>query len=117
MWASPSRIRRTDKKSSLVLTVGFFHILARGFSRRTAGIAGNDGLVFLQGKVALLEQVIHFSSAQVRLLQDFGIGSADLAHLFISRRRASVVFLAAQQLAQVERGGLIMRGSVTPLFA
>src|SRR5215469_12871474 len=117
MWVSPNRIRRTGKKSFLVLTVAFFHILARGFSRRAAGIAGNDGLVFLQGKVALLKQIIHFPSAQVRLLQDFGIRSADLAHLFISRRRASVVFLAAQQLTQVKRGGLIVRGSVTPLFA
>src|SRR5690348_6677971 len=70
--------RRTEKFRELVLPVSLFHALARDISWGAGSPAVHDRLIFGQGEIAFLQQIIHLSRSQVGLLQYFRIGMRGL---------------------------------------
>src|SRR6266567_4317173 len=101
----------------LLLTVRLFHALSRSVGKGRTRSVGDDSLIFRQGQIAFLQDVVHLSGAQVGSLQRFLIGLACLADQLVGCGRSAEILLATQQIPQTEGGYLVMQAAITAIFS
>src|SRR5271170_8470162 len=70
LFAAQRTLAEDDNQTSgILLSIGVPDVFPRPLRGRSAAILSQDSLIFLHSQIALLQQVVHFSSREVGFLQ------------------------------------------------